>query len=175
MLYVCCYACSYIQIICLIVESIHCTYLYREYSSKSDIPSWLQLAKKYHPDTNKSDSNAHKRFTEVSEAYEVLSDSQQRKQYDMFGHNATGAQAGGGAHSAGGFSGMFPYQSLTPSASPSVCLSVHCLSVSLSLHPYVCFSVSLSLCPSVFSSVCLSVHVYTLLALVFYICLLTVV
>jgi len=31
----------------------------------------LQLAKKYHPDMNKNDPNAQKKFQEVSEAYEV--------------------------------------------------------------------------------------------------------
>lgn len=33
--------------------------------------SYYQLAKKYHPDTNKDDPNAGKKFQEVSEAYEV--------------------------------------------------------------------------------------------------------
>lgn len=33
--------------------------------------AYYELAKKYHPDTNKNDPNSHKKFHEVSEAYEV--------------------------------------------------------------------------------------------------------
>lgn len=40
-------------------------------SSKDIKKAYYQLAKKYHPDTNKSDPNAAKKFQEVSEAYEV--------------------------------------------------------------------------------------------------------
>ena len=58
----------------------------------------LQLAKKYHPDVNKNDPNAAKKFQEVSEAYEVLGDEGKRKDYDMFG--MSGGQSGAGA---GGF------------------------------------------------------------------------
>jgi len=44
--------------------------------------TYRKLAKKYHPDTNKSDPNAERRFKEISEAYSVLSDSKKRQQYD---------------------------------------------------------------------------------------------
>jgi DnaJ family protein A protein 3 len=40
-------------------------------SAKEIKKSYYQLAKKYHPDTNKADSNSSKKFQEVSEAYEV--------------------------------------------------------------------------------------------------------
>lgn len=40
-------------------------------SSKEIKKAYYQLAKKYHPDTNKDDPNAQKKFQEVSEAYEV--------------------------------------------------------------------------------------------------------
>lgn len=43
----------------------------RNSSSKEIKKAYYQLAKKYHPDTNKSDPNASKKFQEVSEAYEV--------------------------------------------------------------------------------------------------------
>jgi molecular chaperone DnaJ len=44
--------------------------------------SYRRLAKKYHPDSNKSDPKAADRFKEISEAYTILSDEAKRKQYD---------------------------------------------------------------------------------------------
>lgn len=49
--------------------------------------AYRTLAKKYHPDLNK-DPDAPKKFEEVQEAYDVLSDKQKRANYDQFGHNA---------------------------------------------------------------------------------------
>jgi curved DNA-binding protein len=43
------------------------------------------LAKQYHPDRNAGDKGAENKFKEVSEAYQVLSDPEKRKQYDLFG------------------------------------------------------------------------------------------
>ena len=44
--------------------------------------SYRKLARKYHPDANQGDPKAEERFKEISEAYNVLSDAKQRKEYD---------------------------------------------------------------------------------------------
>lgn len=49
-----------------------------------------RLARKFHPDVNKSDPQAPDKFKEVQEAYDVLSDPQQRANYDQFGHAGVG-------------------------------------------------------------------------------------
>ncbi|TYZ61221.1 hypothetical protein PybrP1_011566 [[Pythium] brassicae (nom. inval.)] len=61
---------------------------------------YYQLAKKYHPDTNKDDPNAAKKFAEATEAWEVLGNDEKRQQYDTFGHagmDENGGFGGGGA------------------------------------------------------------------------------
>lgn len=58
-------------------------------ASASEIKkAYRKLAKKYHPDLHPNDESAHKKFTEINEAYEVLSDPDKRKKYDTFGANA---------------------------------------------------------------------------------------
>src|ERR1700757_813707 len=51
--------------------------------------AYRELARKYHPDANKGSADAEERFKEITEAYNVLSDDKQRKEYDearsMFG------------------------------------------------------------------------------------------
>jgi DnaJ-class molecular chaperone len=61
-----------------------------------------KLARKYHPDVNKS-PDAGRRFAEVQEAYDVLSDEKKRKLYDQFGHAGAAADPGPG-HAWGGAS-----------------------------------------------------------------------
>lgn len=64
------------------------------------------LAKQYHPDLNPDDkAGAEAKFKEVSEAYEVLSDSQKRARYDQYGHAGVDPSYGGGG--TGGFGGGF--------------------------------------------------------------------
>ncbi|XP_070296896.1 dnaJ heat shock protein family (Hsp40) member A3a isoform X1 [Salvelinus sp. IW2-2015] len=59
--------------------------------------AYYQMAKKYHPDTNKEDPKAKEKFAQLAEAYEVLSDEVKRKQYDTYGVAGFDAsQAGGG-------------------------------------------------------------------------------
>ncbi len=60
--------------------------------------AYRRLAKQYHPDVNKGDAKSEERFKGISEAYNVLSDPKQRKQYDMFS-----AYGGGGGARPGGF------------------------------------------------------------------------
>ena len=74
--------------------------------------AYRKMAKKYHPDLHKDDENAAKKFQEINEAYQVLSDDQKRSQYDQFGHDAytrsaqTGGQPGGGFGGFEGFGGF---------------------------------------------------------------------
>lgn len=56
-----------------------------------------KLVRKYHPDVNKDNKAAEDKFKEVQEAYDVLSDSEKRKNYDQFGHAGVGANAPHGA------------------------------------------------------------------------------
>ncbi|HAE43602.1 MAG TPA: molecular chaperone DnaJ [Clostridiales bacterium] len=73
--------------------------------------AFRKQAKNYHPDLNPGDEESEKKFKEVNEAYEVLSDSAKREKYDKFGHAAfenNGAGFGGGGFSgAGGFDDIF--------------------------------------------------------------------
>eukprot|EP00457_Paulinella_chromatophora_P002675 gb/GEZN01002680.1/.p1 GENE.gb/GEZN01002680.1/~~gb/GEZN01002680.1/.p1 ORF type:complete len:473 (+),score=70.48 gb/GEZN01002680.1/:899-2317(+) len=49
--------------------------------------AYFQLAKKWHPDANKGNEEAEKKFAEISNAYDVLKDDKKREKYDMFGHD----------------------------------------------------------------------------------------
>ncbi len=64
--------------------------------------AFRRLAKKYHPDVNKT-PEAEEKFKEAQEAYAVLSDEKRRAQYDQFGHAAFDNNGAGGAGGAGGF------------------------------------------------------------------------
>lgn len=64
---------------------------------------YYEKAKAHHPDTNKGDPEAAKKFAEATEAYEVLSDAEKRKAYDTFGHAGVNGGAGDGGSGPGGF------------------------------------------------------------------------
>ena len=68
--------------------------------------AFRRLAQQWHPDVNK-DAEAPDRFKEINEAYQVLSDTEQRQRYDMFGKAGVGnGAAGGGAGFDPGFAGF---------------------------------------------------------------------
>ena len=79
-----------------------------EDASESDIKkAYRKLSRKYHPDLNPDDKQAEKKFKEISEAYDVLSDKKQREEYDQIRrYGAAGMGAGG--FGAGGYSGGYP-------------------------------------------------------------------
>jgi curved DNA-binding protein len=55
-------------------------------ASQNDIKSaYRKLARKHHPDLNPNDKEAHKKFQQINEANEVLSDPEKRKKYDAYG------------------------------------------------------------------------------------------
>ena len=68
--------------------------------------AYRKLAQQWHPDVN-SDPAAHDRFTEINEAYQVLSDPDRRGRYDTFGHAGLGGSGGAGFEGFGGFSDIF--------------------------------------------------------------------
>src|SRR5260221_14710954 len=65
-------------------------------STEAEIKTaYRRLARQHHPDIDKS-AGAAERFKEVSEAYQVLSDSGKRRTYDQFGSDAFAPGAGSG-------------------------------------------------------------------------------
>ena len=86
-----------------------------EDASENDIKkAYRKLSRKYHPDLNPGDAAAEKKFKEISEAYDVLSDKKQREEYDQirrYGAAGMGGFGGGsytgypGADAFGGFRG----------------------------------------------------------------------
>jgi len=86
-------------------------------ATENDIKkAYRKLARKLHPDLNPNDKEANKKFQQINEANEVLSDPEKRKKYDQYGENwehgeeyekARQAQRGqanaGGQHFSGGF------------------------------------------------------------------------
>lgn len=74
--------------------------------------AYRKLAMQYHPDKNPGDKKAEEKFKEISEAYDVLSDTKKREMYDQFGHagsqqgfGGAGGPFGGGPGGFGGFGG----------------------------------------------------------------------
>lgn len=66
--------------------------------------AYRRLAVKYHPDKNPGDTEAEERFKEASEAYQILSDPEQRARYDRYGH--AGVRSGSPDFAGAGFAGF---------------------------------------------------------------------
>ena len=65
--------------------------------------AYKKLARKFHPDVKPADPDAEKKFSEITEAYDILSDEEKRKNFDQFGHGFRGG--GGGGNPFQGFGG----------------------------------------------------------------------
>jgi curved DNA-binding protein len=88
---------------------------YRDYYQLLGVPrsatpaeikkAFRKLAREYHPDRNPGDKAAERKFKDLNEANEVLSDPEKRKQYDLLGANWEQYQQAGG----GGRSGTDPF------------------------------------------------------------------
>lgn len=84
----------------------------REASDTEIKKAYRRLARDHHPDANPGDTGAEERFKELTEAYEVLSNSKSRQAYDTYGHQvprggAGGRPGGGGDPFGGGFQDIF--------------------------------------------------------------------
>ena len=85
---------------------------YRDYYATLGVPrtaapaeikkAFRRLARQYHPDVNKGNAAAERRFKEVNEANEVLSDGQKRKAYDALGADWEAYQRAGSRGAPGG-------------------------------------------------------------------------
>lgn len=69
--------------------------------------TYRKLARKYHPDSNPGDTAAESKFKEISEAYAVLSDKEQRAEYDEIRAMGSGARFQAPGSGGGGFEDVF--------------------------------------------------------------------
>ncbi|NYF17937.1 molecular chaperone DnaJ [Microbacterium sp. AK009] len=69
--------------------------------------TYRKLARQYHPDSKPGDAAAEAKFKEISEAYAVLSDPEQRAEYDQIRAMGSGARFTAGGPGAGGFEDVF--------------------------------------------------------------------
>ncbi|MFV0564507.1 MAG: DnaJ C-terminal domain-containing protein [Flavobacteriaceae bacterium] len=75
-------------------------------AAQADIKkAYRKLARKYHPDVNPNDEDAKKKFQQINEANEVLSDPEKRKKYDQYGKDWQHADAFEEAKKRGAYQG----------------------------------------------------------------------
>lgn len=77
----------------------------RSVSEKDLKSAYRKLAKAHHPDQNQDDPKAHAKFSEISSAYDFLSDPEKRAQYDRGEIDADGQPKFAGFRPGGGFGG----------------------------------------------------------------------
>jgi DnaJ-class molecular chaperone len=75
--------------------------------------AYRRLARRYHPDMNSNSKASETKFKEIQEAYEILSDHENRKKYDAFGHTGVDGRFGdfgaSGSHAQGSRFGGFGF------------------------------------------------------------------
>jgi molecular chaperone DnaJ len=69
--------------------------------------AYRREALKHHPDRNQGDAASEKKFKEINEAYQVLTDEQKRRMYDQFGH--AGLEGGAGGPGLDGIGDVFAH------------------------------------------------------------------
>ncbi|MFK5634421.1 MULTISPECIES: DnaJ C-terminal domain-containing protein [unclassified Ornithinimicrobium] len=81
----------------------------KDVDAKTLKKTYRKLARQWHPDAKPGDAAAEQKFKDIGEAYAVISDPEQRKQYDAVRAMGGGARftSGGGAGGAGGFEDVF--------------------------------------------------------------------
>ena len=76
-------------------------------ATEAEIKSaYRRLAVRYHPDKNPGDAEAEEKFKEAAESYSILSDAEQRRRYDNFGHAGVSSSGAGANWGAQGFGGI---------------------------------------------------------------------
>ena len=77
----------------------------RDASADEIKKAYRKLARKFHPDLNPGDKTAEEQFKLLQDAYDVLSDPEDRKLYDQYGENWRAVKAGAGAPPPPGYEG----------------------------------------------------------------------
>ena len=92
--------------------------------------AYRKKAMKYHPDRNKDDKEAERKFKKINEAYYILKDKEKKSQYDQFGHQAFENTGTGfkDFNVGGGFSDIFEETKITKTIVNEIIIIIMCLS-----------------------------------------------